>query len=103
VITTLGSADAGAAFVRTLVERRLVACGTLLDGARSIYRWQGAVSDDREVLVLLKTTADRQSDLRAAFEELHPYEVPEFLAVAPDGVSPRYLDWLRASTARGET
>lgn len=84
--------------VRTLVEERLIACGSLVDGATSIYRWQGEVQEDTECLGLLKTTAGRIPDLERRLRELHPYDVPEFIVLPLTGGSADYLDWVRAST-----
>ena len=81
VLTTVASEDEAVRLVRTLLDRRLVACGTLLPGARSMYRWQGKVADEREVVVLLKTRSARLESLQNAFGDLHPYKVPELLAL----------------------
>lgn len=97
-LTTAPSAEAAKRLVRTLVERRLVACGTVMPGAVSIYRWQGAVAEEEEVVVLLKTTAERWADLAAALPGLHPYEVPELLALPVADGHPPYLEWVRAET-----
>jgi periplasmic divalent cation tolerance protein len=78
----------------TLVEERLAACVTRLPGATSVYRWEGAVHRDPEVLLIIKTTAGRVANLTARIEALHPYEVPEVLAVPVDGGAERYLAWL---------
>jgi periplasmic divalent cation tolerance protein len=59
IFTTMASDEEGVRFVRTLLDRRLIACGTLLPGARSLYRWQGKVADEREVVVMLKTRSAR--------------------------------------------
>ena len=99
VLTTLGSADAAADFVRLLLERRLVACGTLLPGGRSLYRWEGRVADEPEVVVLLKTRRSRLAELEAAFAELHPYTLPELLAFDATGGIARYLGWIASETA----
>ncbi len=99
VLTTLGSSDAARAFVRALVERRLVACGTVLGAAQSTYRWDGAIEEATEVPVLLKTTRERLAALEAAFAELHPYDVPELLALPVAAGAPTYLDWLARETA----
>jgi len=94
VLTTLGDADEARAFVRRLVDERLVACGTLLPGGVSIYRWEGAVTEESEVVVLLKTDTGRWAALCAAVRERHPYEVPELLALTVGrGLQP-YLAWL---------
>jgi periplasmic divalent cation tolerance protein len=97
VLTTI-PADADApAFGRALVEERLAACVNLLPPMTSIYRWKGAVEEDRERLLVFKTTPDRVDALRARLHELHPYEVPEFLVLPVTGGSERYLQWVRES------
>jgi periplasmic divalent cation tolerance protein len=98
VITTLASTDEAVSLVRTLLERRLIACGTIQPGARSLYRWEGKVADAQEVVVLLKTRAARMDALEAAFAELHPYKVPELLALSVDGGLRKYLDWIEGET-----
>jgi len=86
-----------AALARTLVEERLIACANLVDGVRSIFRWQGAVEDEREALAILKTTADRLEALSARVAELHPYEVPELLALPVVEGAEAYLEWVAGS------
>ena len=85
--------------VRALVDARLVACGTLLAGARSIYRWQGEVTEEPEVVVLLKTDATRWEALAAAIRERHPYDVPELLALPVERGLDEYLSWLAGEVA----
>lgn len=99
VLTTLGSADEARALVRALVDARLVACGTIVPGAASIYRWKGEVREDSEVVVLLKTEAARWDALAALVRERHPYEVPELLALPADRGLDAYLHWLAAEVA----
>jgi periplasmic divalent cation tolerance protein len=99
VLTTIGTADAARALVRRLVEDRVVACGTVVPGSTSIYRWRGAVTTDDEVLVLLKTVGARWDALVAAIERHHPYEVPELLALPVSAGLPSYLSWIEAETA----
>jgi periplasmic divalent cation tolerance protein len=77
-----------------LVEERLAACVTRLPGATSVYAWDGEVRTDPEVLLVIKTTGERLATLSARIEALHPYEVPEVLAVPVEGGSERYLAWL---------
>src|SRR2546427_12719653 len=81
VLTTLANDADARALVTALVAARLVACGTLLPGARSIYRWEGQVKEEAEVVVLLKTDASKWEALCAAVRERHPYQVPELLAL----------------------
>jgi periplasmic divalent cation tolerance protein len=93
VITTLGTEAEARAFVTALVEQRVIACGTLLPG-RSIYRWEGKVTEAVEVVALLKTDAARWDALRSSVERLHPYEVPELLALPVTQGLERYMSWL---------
>ena len=95
VLTTVSSADDAARLARALVERHVAACVNVLPGVRSIYRWQGAIQDDGELLLLAKTTAARLAELTAALSELHPYEVPEIVALDAAMVAPAYAAWLR--------
>jgi len=83
---------------RALVEESLAACVNIVPGVRSIYRWQGKICDDAEVLCLVKTRPALFERARQRILELHPYDVPEILAFAVDDGSPPYLAWLREST-----
>jgi periplasmic divalent cation tolerance protein len=103
VYTTLETADAARALVERLVAQRLVACGTIVPTAISVYRWDGAVTTQDEALVLLKTTRARWFDLRAAVDRHHPYRVPELLAVPVLDGLPAYLAWVAAETAAEAT
>jgi periplasmic divalent cation tolerance protein len=98
VLTTVASDEEAIRFVRALLDRRLIACGTLFPGARSLYRWQGKVADEREVVVMLKTRSARLDSLRTAFTELHPYKVPELLAIPVEAGLDKYLDWINGET-----
>lgn len=100
VLTTFANEDDAARAVRTLVGERLAACGNVLPGARSIYRWKGAVADEREALVLLKARNEDWTALLSRLVELHPYETPECLAVRIAAGSPKYLAWLEESLTR---
>jgi len=73
VLSTFPDADKAAEVARTLVEERLAACVNVVAGVRSIYRWQGAVQDDAEVLAIIKTTSDRYAALAARVARLPPY------------------------------
>ena len=98
VMTTVATEDEAIALIQVLLERRLVACGTLLPGARSLYRWEDKLADEREVVVLLKTQVARLDALKAAFTELHPYKVPELLALPVTAGLSRYLGWIADET-----
>jgi periplasmic divalent cation tolerance protein len=82
-----------------LVARRLAACVNILPGLTSIYRWQGAVERSSEELLLIKSTSERYEALEAAVRELHPYELPELIAVEAAAGLPPYLAWVVESTS----
>ncbi|TMQ67983.1 MAG: divalent-cation tolerance protein CutA [Candidatus Eisenbacteria bacterium] len=94
VFSTFATEADAARIVRTLVEERLVACGNLLPHARSIYRWKDGVADEREVVALMKARKQDWAVLLSRLSELHPYEIPECLAVRVASGSPKYLAWL---------
>ncbi len=102
VFSTFPDEQVAARVVRALLEERLVACGTLLPGARSLYRWEGALAGEREVVALLKTRKQDWPALLSRLHELHPYEVPECVAVRVAAGAPKYLAWLEESLAPAE-
>ena len=99
VLTTLATVEEAVKLVQVLLERRLIACGNILPEVRSIYRWEGKVADEREVIVLLKTKAARVEALELAFGELHPYKVPELLALPVSAGLHKYLEWIDDETS----
>jgi len=98
VLTTCPDAATAERLARALVEASLAACVNVVPGLRSIYRWNGAVQSDEEVLMLSKTTAVRFEALRARIVELHPYEVPEVVALPVADGHDAYLRWVADST-----
>ena len=101
VLVTAGSADEAAAIGRTIVEERLAACANVVGPIRSIYRWQGAVEDAAEHLLLLKARTADVAALEARVRVLHSYDVPEVLALRVHAGSAPYLAWLADATTRG--
>ena len=99
LLTTVANADEGVALVRALLDRRLIACGTLLPGARSLYRWEGKVADESEVVLLLKTRSAVVHAIERAFSELHPYKVPELLALSVTTGLDKYVAWINTETS----
>lgn len=85
----------------SLVGERLAACVNLLPGVTSVYRWRGEVERAEEVLLLAKTTRERLQALSARIVELHPYELPEVIAVDIAGGLPAYLAWIADETRTG--
>jgi periplasmic divalent cation tolerance protein len=98
VLTMAPDADLGAIIARTLIDDRLAACVNVIPGARSFYRWEGRVQVDSEVLMIIKTSAERCEDLAARIKDLHPYDLPEVLVLPADGGSRPYLAWVDAET-----
>ncbi len=96
VLCTAPTVEVAAGLARALVEARLAACGNVVPGLRSVYRWQGKVEDEAEVLLVLKTTRERFPALRDELLRRHPYQVPEVLALPVEAGSAAYLEWLSA-------
>jgi periplasmic divalent cation tolerance protein len=94
VLTTFANAEDAAKAVRVLVDEQVIACGTIIPGARSIYRWKEAIEDTEEAVVLLKTTVEQFPALEERLRAIHPYETPEIVALDPTAVSKDYADWL---------
>lgn len=99
VLSTFPSIEKAAEVADTLVDERLCACANLIPGLTSIYRWQGGVARDGEVLAVMKTTRARYDELATRLAALHPYDVPEILALSAVDGARAYLDWVRAETA----
>lgn len=97
-ISTAPSVDEGRILVRELVKRRIIACGTVVAGGVSIYRWNDAIEESAEALILMKTRVERWEELKQVFPSLHSYEVPELILVPIAGGHKPYLDWLSAET-----
>lgn len=98
VLVTAPSAEVAADIARALVEERLAACGNVVPSVRSIYRWEGKVLDEAEALLVLKTTRARFPALRDRVLALHPYQVPEVLALPVEAGSESYLAWVGEET-----
>lgn len=95
--------DAGIAedIAGKMVDERLAACVNIIPGLRSVYRWQGKIEIDSEVLLLIKTTAQRFEEVRERVVALHPDDVPEIVAVPVTMGLDAYLDWVRDETGEG--
>ena len=98
VMTTMPDVQAARALAGALVEGRLAACVSIQSGCESFYRWNGAVEQAHEVPVLIKTTAGRYAALEAELCRLHPYALPEIVAIPVTHVLPRYLQWVVSET-----
>jgi periplasmic divalent cation tolerance protein len=96
---TCPDASSASAIAETLVGERLAACVNQLPGVRSTYRWRGVVTTDSEILLLIKTTTACFDAMKARLLALHPYDVPELLAVPALAGHDAYLDWVRDAVA----
>lgn len=95
VLTTAPDPLVAEAIARALVDAQLAACVSLLPGVTSVYRWQGQVETAREVQLLIKTRASTLPALMEEIRRLHPYALPELIAIPIEGGLPAYLDWMR--------
>jgi periplasmic divalent cation tolerance protein len=101
VLMTAPSADVAASIGRALVEERLAACANIVPAVRSIYAWQGKICDEGEVLCIIKTRRVLFDRLRDRIAAMHPYEVPEIVAIDPSAVSEPYARWVIDCTGDG--
>ena len=99
VLCTCPEGDAAGNIARTLVEEGLAACVNRLPGVVSNFSWKGRVEEEQETLLLIKSTEARLAALSARIKALHPYELPEVVAVPVSGGLAGYLDWVRSSVA----
>ena len=99
VITNLPDRPSAERLADALLAKRLAACVNILAPCRSVYRWKDEVQHDEEHPVLVKTTAERYAELEAGIRALHPYELPEIIAVAIERGLPGYLAWVAAETS----
>ena len=100
VLTTCPTAETAESLATALVTEGLAACVNHVPGVHSTYIWSGQLQQDNEILLLIKTTADRLAELETRLKALHPYELPELVAIPAAGGSDAYLQWVRDSVAR---
>lgn len=98
VFVTAGNGEEAARIAESLVSERLAACVNIVAGVESVYRWEGKVTRDSEVLLIIKTTDGRYGELEDRVKQLHSYSTPEVIAYRVERGSPDYLRWLRDST-----
>jgi periplasmic divalent cation tolerance protein len=98
VLSTVSRPDDAERIAQTLVERRLAACVNVVPGVLSVYRWEGRIQRDVERLLVIKTTREKFEEMHHLLLELHPYDVPEVVALPVIGGNPSYLQWVAEST-----
>lgn len=97
VLCTCPDQDSAQMIAEQLVEAKLAACVNILPGILSIYRWQGAVESAEEMILLIKTTTEDYEQVERAVSELHPYELPEVIAIPIENGLEKYLRWIEDS------
>ncbi|MDF0643068.1 MAG: divalent-cation tolerance protein CutA [Nitrospira sp.] len=100
VLTTVPDRKLAAKMAKVLVRKKLVACATIVDKAKSFYEWKGKMIQDSEVLIIMKTTASRYRMLERTVKTLHTYEVPEIIGLPLKNGFPPYLAWIFAQVNR---
>lgn len=99
VLTNLPDRAIAERLAEALIAKRLAACVNILAPCRSVYRWQGAVQHDEEHPMLIKSTEARFAELEAEIRALHPYELPEIVAVPIERGLAGYLAWVAEETS----
>ena len=97
---TAPSMEIAQLLAQSLVDQRLAACVNLVGPIQSVYLWQGSIHQDEEVLMIVKTRRAHMDAIAAVLKDLHPYDLPELIALPVVGGSPAYLDWVAQSTKR---
>ncbi|HQH26100.1 MAG TPA: divalent-cation tolerance protein CutA [Oligoflexia bacterium] len=103
VLVTVPNEETALHIARSLVEKKFAACVGILPGVKSVYRWQGAIEEAEELLLVVKTTAQCYPLLEAEIRALHPYEVPEIVALAPSAALESYSRWILDETLAART
>ena len=103
ILTTAPADERAEAIARALVDERLAACVNVHAPMTSLYWWKGSVERADERQLVIKTTRDRTSQVRARLRELHAYDLPEWIVLPVLESSPEYLEWVRAETASPDT
>ncbi len=103
VLSTVPSVEIGRKIARDIVESRLAACVNLVPNLTSVYEWEDKLQEEPEVLLIIKTTSDLVERLRARIAEIHPYAVPEIIAIPIMSGHEKYLEWIQSVTCPCET
>ena len=93
-MSTVDSVELGRKIAGALVDAGLAACVNIIPGVRSVYRWQGKICDEEELLLLIKTTAARFEEVRRLIRSLHTYQVPEVISLPVGAADRDYISWL---------
>jgi periplasmic divalent cation tolerance protein len=94
VLSTVSSPDAAVTIAKLLVEKELAACVNIVPGIESIYKWEGKLCQEKELLLIIKASTEVYPDLEASLRAVHPYEIPEIVMIPISVGSRDYLDWI---------
>jgi len=95
VITTLPTIEAATALAKALVESHLAACVQMNEGVYSVYRWEGKICEEQEILLSVKTMSHQWEEICAFIKDSHPYDLPEIMAFSPEQYDQQYGQWVR--------
>jgi len=96
VVTTLPTIEAATALAKALVELHLAACVQMNEGIYSVYRWEGRICEEQEILLSAKTMFHQWEEICAFIKESHPYDLPEIMAFSPEQYDQQYGQWVRS-------
>ena len=100
ILTTASAAVEGRSIANTLVEKQLAACVNIIPKISSVYRWEGQIQSETEVLLLIKTTKDLEAEVYHEVQAVHSYDTPELITLPITNGSKTYLDWLTAAVRK---
>ena len=98
ILVTTSSEEEGRKIAQALIEKRFAACVNLIKDIESIYRWKGKISDEKEILMMIKTRKKLYRSVEEEVKKLHSYEVPEIIALPISSGSKDYLYWMDSET-----
>ncbi|MCH7542937.1 MAG: divalent-cation tolerance protein CutA [Proteobacteria bacterium] len=96
---TVGGTEEAASIARVLLDARLIACANIIDGAKSLYRWEGKIAEEKEVVMIAKTREDLVGKVIDRVRQLHSYDCPCIVALPIVAGNPAFLDWIDEETA----
>ena len=102
VLVSVPSKESALHIARRLVEQKLAACVNIIPGIKSVYRWQGKIEEDSELLLIIKTSSTRYKELQESVVHLHPYDTPEVISLGITEGFEKYLDWIDHATSTEE-